>query len=39
MGVGIPSMQERVNELGGRLEINSGASGTTIRVRLPSSDG
>ena len=39
MGVGIPSMHERVNELGGRLEINSGASGTTISVRLPSSDG
>lgn len=34
-GVGITSMRERVNQLGGQMEIESGARGTTIRVVLP----
>lgn len=34
-GVGIPSMQERVMLIGGRLEINTTRSGTTVRVRIP----
>jgi PAS domain S-box-containing protein len=32
MGVGIPSMQERVKQIGGRLEIESSSQGTTVRV-------
>jgi signal transduction histidine kinase len=35
-GLGIRGLQERVNELGGRLTISSGAgAGTTVAVRLP----
>jgi PAS domain S-box-containing protein len=34
-GVGLAGMRERVNELGGRLEIDSSEQGTTIRVTLP----
>ena len=34
-GVGIPSMQERVKQIGGRLEIDSNSRGTTIRVTIP----
>ena len=34
-GVGIPSMRERVNLIGGRLDIDSTNKGTTIRVRIP----
>ena len=34
-GVGIPSMQERVNLIGGRLEIDSSSRGTTVRVTIP----
>jgi len=34
-GVGIPGMRERVRLLGGRLEIDSGAQGTTVRATLP----
>jgi signal transduction histidine kinase len=34
-GVGLAGMRERVNELGGRLEIDSSGQGTTIRVTLP----
>jgi PAS domain S-box-containing protein len=34
-GVGIPSMQERVKLIGGRLDIDSGSHGTTVRVTLP----
>jgi signal transduction histidine kinase len=37
-GVGIASMSERIEQLGGRLEIKSsdhGATGTTVRVWLP----
>jgi len=38
-GVGIAGMRERVRELGGRLEIHSGKSGTTVSVILPISKG
>ena len=34
-GVGILSMRERVNLIGGRLDIDSTNKGTTIRVRIP----
>jgi PAS domain S-box-containing protein len=34
-GVGIPSMQERVRLFSGRLEIESGSTGTTVRVTIP----
>jgi signal transduction histidine kinase len=34
-GVGMIGMRERVHELGGRLEIQSAASGTTVGVTLP----
>jgi signal transduction histidine kinase len=34
-GVGITGMKERVRELGGRLEIQSGIQGTTVTVVLP----
>jgi len=35
LGVGIRGMRERVRQLGGRLQIKSGASGTTITSSLP----
>jgi PAS domain S-box-containing protein len=35
VGVGIPSMQERVKLIGGRLDIDSGSHGTTVRVTIP----
>lgn len=35
-GVGIRGMRERLRQLGGALEISSGANGTTINARLPS---
>jgi signal transduction histidine kinase len=35
VGVGIAGMCERIEQLGGRLEINSGDRGTTVRARLP----
>jgi len=35
VGVGIPSMQERVKAIGGRLDIESSSRGTTIRVTIP----
>ncbi len=35
VGVGIPSMQERVKLIGGWLEIDSGSQGTTVRVMIP----
>jgi PAS domain S-box-containing protein len=35
VGVGIPSMQERVKLVGGRLEIDSTSHGTTVRVTIP----
>lgn len=34
-GVGIAGMRERVRQLGGRLELESSPSGTTVRVLLP----
>jgi signal transduction histidine kinase len=34
-GVGVRGMQERLRQLGGKLEIQSGPGGTSIRVRLP----
>jgi signal transduction histidine kinase len=36
-GVGLAGMRERVRELGGRLEIRSNSSGTTVRAVLPAS--
>ncbi len=35
VGVGIPSMRERVKLIGGRLDIEPGSQGTTIRVTIP----
>jgi signal transduction histidine kinase len=35
LGVGIPSMQERVSLIGGRLDIDSTGNGTTVRVTIP----
>lgn len=35
LGVGVAGMKERVRQLGGRLTIESGATGTTVRVVLP----
>jgi signal transduction histidine kinase len=35
VGVGIPSMQERVKLIGGRLDIVSTNHGTTVRVTIP----
>ena len=35
LGVGIAGMRERVRQLGGRLEIDSGSQGTTVRATLP----
>ncbi|HET8926118.1 MAG TPA: PAS domain-containing protein [Candidatus Acidoferrum sp.] len=37
-GVGIRSMQERANLIGGRLEINSTNAGTTVRMTIPLGD-
>jgi PAS domain S-box-containing protein len=34
-GVGIPSMRERVQQLGGRVEIQSDQNGTTVRIVIP----
>jgi two-component system NarL family sensor kinase len=38
LGVGIAGMCERIEQLGGRLEIESDDHGTTIRARLPLAD-
>jgi len=35
LGVGIPSMHERVKLIGGRLDIESSNSGTTVRATVP----
>jgi PAS domain S-box-containing protein len=35
LGVGIPGMRGRLSQLGGKLEILSGAKGTTVVARLP----
>jgi hypothetical protein len=34
-GVGISGMPERIEQLGGHLEIASAGRGTTVRARLP----
>jgi signal transduction histidine kinase len=34
-GVGIRGMQERIRQLGGTMEINSGPNGASVTVRLP----
>ena len=34
-GVGIAGMRERIKELGGELQIESGTKGTTVRVTMP----
>jgi PAS domain S-box-containing protein len=38
LGVGIPGMRERMAQLGGRLEIESSPSGTTVRATISSSE-
>jgi two-component system, NarL family, sensor kinase len=38
LGVGIPSMRERVTHIGGQLEVESSSSGTTVRVTIPAED-
>jgi len=35
LGVGILGMRERMTQLGGKLEIESSSSGTTVRVSMP----
>ncbi|HET8921723.1 MAG TPA: PAS domain S-box protein [Candidatus Acidoferrum sp.] len=35
LGVGILGMRERMTQLGGKLDINSGPSGTTVRATIP----
>jgi signal transduction histidine kinase len=35
VGVGVFGMIERVEQLGGRLDVRSGAHGTMVSVRLP----
>ena len=35
LGVGIPGMRGRLKQLGGKLEIRSGARGTTVLARVP----
>lgn len=35
LGVGILGMRERMSQLGGKLEIDSGSTGTTVRVSIP----
>lgn len=38
LGIGIPSMHERVKVIGGQLDIQSSGSGTTLRVTIPADD-
>jgi PAS domain S-box-containing protein len=38
LGVGIPSMQDRVTLIGGQLDIESSRNGTTVRVAIPADD-
>jgi PAS domain S-box-containing protein len=38
LGVGIPSMHERVKLIGGQLDIESSSCGTTVRVTIPADD-
>ena len=37
-GVGIPSMEERVKQVGGSLHVESNCNGTTVRVSVPIHD-
>jgi signal transduction histidine kinase len=38
-GFGLPTMGERANRLGGKMDINTGqGTGTEIRIRVPLSD-
>lgn len=37
LGVGLAGMRERINELGGRLEVESNGSGTSIHALIPAS--
>lgn len=39
MGVGIPGMQQRLRQLGGRLEITTNTEGTTITAVVPVANG
>jgi len=39
VGVGIPSMEERVKQIGGRLHIDSSSRGTTVSVTIPPGGG
>lgn len=34
-GVGVPSMRERVNQVAGRMEMESSSKGTSVRVAVP----
>lgn len=38
LGVGVPGMRERLHELGGQLEIESGPGGTTVCATVPWSE-
>jgi len=38
LGVGIPSMHERVKLIGGQLDIESSSGGTTVRATIPTHD-
>jgi PAS domain S-box-containing protein len=38
VGVGIPSMHERVTLIGGQLDIKSSSNGTTVHVTIPADD-
>jgi two-component system NarL family sensor kinase len=35
MGVGLSSMRERVQELGGRMKLEADANGTSVRIEIP----
>ena len=35
MGVGLSGMRERVRELGGSMQVESGQHGTSVRVAIP----
>ena len=38
LGVGIPSMRQRLTAIGGQLDIESSSGGTTVRVTIPADD-